>query len=416
MTLESLAFGGDAVGHIAGKVIFIPFGAPGDYARVRIIKETASYCRGEIVELLTAGIGRRPPLCPYFGTCGGCQWQHLDYEHQVLNKREIYSRAINEIHCRELLPLTKSPREFGYRRRTRMHWENTEKELCLGYFRGRSKILLNISQCPLLVDSLQKGIEHCRPILQKLPCSRGTLVGLTSATGEVHISIRIESGQWIESEQMWSELIGLPIIGGQIQSGSKVIQIGKASVDLNPTSSPSLYGSAMAFAQANSEQEQLLRHRVAQWAEVDNARVLEIFAGIGNLTTQLTKGSSEVVAVESSPESAKLLQKNSANMDGLVQVIAQDAEDTLQQLVRHQEQFDVVVLDPPREGCAAILPYVARLHVKRLVYVSCDPMTLARDAMLLRKLGFNPLMTQAQDMMPQTFHIESITLFENTAQ
>ena len=94
LVIESLAFGGEAVGHLKGKVVFVPFAAPGDRVRVRILRETASYARGELLEVLAAGEGRRPPPCPYFGRCGGCQWQQLDYPHQLEHKRSILRGAL----------------------------------------------------------------------------------------------------------------------------------------------------------------------------------------------------------------------------------------------------------------------------------------------------------------------------------
>jgi 23S rRNA (uracil1939-C5)-methyltransferase len=194
VTLESLAFGGDAVGRIDGKVVFVPFGAPGDRVRLRLLKQSASYCSGEILEVIDAGPARRDPACPHFGVCGGCQWQHIVYDAQAAAKTEVFAVAMAEAEAVHLSPVARAPLELGYRRRVRWHFTADGGQVVLGYFRRRSQELLAIERCLLLVDPLQKAMERCRDALAVLKGARGSVVALAGGGGDVHLSVRLERG------------------------------------------------------------------------------------------------------------------------------------------------------------------------------------------------------------------------------
>jgi 23S rRNA (uracil1939-C5)-methyltransferase len=412
VTLESLAFGGDAVGRINGKVVFVPLGAPGDRVRLRLLKQTATYSSGEIIEVLEPGPGRREPPCPHFGVCGGCQWQHIAYDVQAAAKAEVFEAALSEAEAEQLVPLARAPQELGYRRRVRWHFAARGGHVVLGYFRRRSQDLLEIGRCPLLVDPLRLAMERCREAMGVLGTARGTVVALAGGEGEVHLSIRLERGERDDLEALAERELGAPVVGGLVQHGDQERSFGAASVNLMLPEEPPLAGSAGAFAQASADQDHLLRRRVSSWAGAGEGRVLELFAGVGNLTRDLAADGGEVVAVESSPASAELLLQNAESLPGSVTVLAQDAEEAVLNLISRRERFDVVVLDPPREGCARVTALLPELGARRIVYVSCDPMTLARDLVRLveHARGYRVERAGAIDMMPQTYHVEGVAL------
>jgi 23S rRNA (uracil1939-C5)-methyltransferase len=405
LRIDALAFGGDAVGRLDGKVVFVPYAAPGDTIEIEIVEERPSYSRARIVRLLEPGEGRREPACSLFGACGGCHWQMVDYALQIASKQAIFKRSMTEAAVERVHAISGAPTELGYRRRCRMHWEVSGGEVQLGYYRRGSRELLDAPVCPLLVQPLQLAVDRVREALKGLGRAKGTVAANADLTGQrAHISVRIDEGEAAAASALTRSLDGSPeLAGGQVVHNRRASRFGAEWINLRLSEEDPLWGSAVTFAQANLEQDRLLRRRLEQWAKpLEGARVLELFAGVGNLTRAFASAAAEVVAVESFPACATLLRHNAPD----VRVIQGDAVATLKKLAG--ERFDLVVLDPPREGCAAAAPHIATLAPRTVLYVSCDPMTLARDIRLLAKHGLAPRRAQALDMMPQTYHIEAI--------
>jgi 23S rRNA (uracil1939-C5)-methyltransferase len=402
LELRSLAYGGDAVGQLAGKVVFVPLGAPGDRARIKIVKEHASYSRAELVEVLAPGPGRREPPCALFGRCGGCQWQHLRYPAQAEAKQQILQRALADA---DVLPLVEAPAELEYRRRVRAHWRVGPGGVALGFLQRGSERLLDVGRCPLLAAPLQQGVDVGRRALQVARDCSGTLVAVAGQTGEVHVSVRVKRRSRRARVRMATLLSALhrpPVAGGQVELGHRTVSFGAQTVECGE-----LQGSAAAFIQANPDQDRRLRELAHAWAGARGQRVLELFAGVGNLTRGLAAAAREVVAVESAPVATQLLARN---VRGPLVPLHRSAESAVEELARRGERFDVVVLNPPREGCVKVVERLGELGVSRVVYLSCDPMTLARDLGVLRRQGLRVERARGLDMMPQTFHVETVVL------
>jgi 23S rRNA (uracil1939-C5)-methyltransferase len=411
LVLDSLAFGGDAVGRLEGKVVFVPFGAPGDTVEIAIQEVRPSYCRARIVTLIEPGPGRREPICDLFGRCGGCHWQQVLYAEQVRAKQTIFQRAMLEARVPEVRPLVDAPAERGYRRRTRMRWRASRDGVTLGYYRRGTRTLLDVARCPLLVDVLRAALDECREPLRLLSPGRGNLSAVADLVDRrVHVSLRVDRGRVDRVSELARALEGSRgVAGGQVILGGEEHRFGAAEINLRSREERPLLGTGATFAQVNVEQDRILRRRLELWAAVDGARVLELYAGVGNLTTGLCQNAAEVVAVEASPASVDLLRRNLG-----IRVLRRDASRALRELASAGERFDVVVMDPPREGSKTVADLVAEVHPERVVYVSCDPMTLARDLRRMARRGLAPRAAQGLDMMPQTFHIEGLTLLERT--
>jgi 23S rRNA (uracil1939-C5)-methyltransferase len=409
--LESLAFGGSAIGHLEGKVIFVPYGVPGDRVKVRITKAHASYCQAEIRKILRQSPSRRAAQCSHFGSCGGCQWQHIDYALQTASKHEQFTWMMAKSGVSQVLPLIQSAKEFGYRRRFRMHWQVREGDVTLGYYKRNSKELLDVSQCPLLMEPLEEAARLVRQALQFIDWGKGTIVAVADGSRRtVHVSMRLLRGEGKRLPTLIQELHQPPIEGGTVQQGSTTLSFGTPSLNLRMSGESRLEGSSLAFCQANPEQDRRMRQGVVDWIDFSGKRVLELFAGVGNLTSEFAALAQEVAAVETSAAAVAHFQRNLSPLLSRVRGLTQDATQALEQFVQHKEQFDIVVLNPPREGCPTVMPLLEQLRPRQLVYISCDPMTLSRDLVALSSVGFLPIQARAHDMMPQTYHIEGMVL------
>lgn len=341
-----MAYGGDAVGRSQGRVVFVPLGAPGDQAEVEVTRRHRRWERAEIVRVLEPGPARVEPPCPYFGDCGGCQWQHLSAEAQLGAKQQILRSAL-----RRLAPdatVTRASVPFGYRRRVKIHYADG----LVGFLARRSHRLVPVDRCLLLEPDLQAAVDRARP-------------GLTGR-------------------------------------GSRQLC---AREDLADPGEPPFRVEAEVFAQVSDAADRAVRRAVVEHAR--GARVLELFAGAGNFTRLLT-AAADVTAVEADPRALALLRQNAPD----ARAWEARADDALSDLIRAGERFDTVVLDPPRAGAIELVERLVDLSPQRIVYVSCDPMTLARDCERLVARGYEVTRAQGFDLMPQTYHIEAVLVLD----
>jgi 23S rRNA (uracil1939-C5)-methyltransferase len=399
--IDALSYGGDAVARVGGKVAFIPFGAPGDLARLHRVVQRKSFCRAEIAQLERAGPARREAPCTLFGQCGGCCWQHVDYSVQLSQKQAILQRAIGRFvsGAIDFVPATS---EFGYRRRVRAHWCVGAQGAELGFYRASSRHLVDVDRCLLVEAALAEAWSHLRQRLAVALEGRGTAVLLAGHRGEVHLSLRIHRGRSRgRLERLMSDpLAGLVLTGAD----GRQRRLGRAEIELDARG---LRGSADAFAQASAGGDRALREQLERLIPADCRSALELHAGVGNLTRVMALHVSEVVAVESHSPSARLWRENAVSLGPGVELIVADAATALKQLSR-QRRFELVVLDPPREGARSLVAPLLELAPEQIIYVSCDPMTLARDVAELCQGGYRADAAVGIDMMPQSFRFESI--------
>jgi 23S rRNA (uracil1939-C5)-methyltransferase len=420
LRLDSLAFGGDAVGRDAGgRVVFVPAGVPGDLVEVRIAEAKKSWARGEIVRLLEPGRRVTPP-CPLALECGGCPWMHVDVPAQLESKQQIVAHALGKSGV-EVLPIVRAPETLGYRRRAKM----TARGRALGFLARRSHRIVDVPRCPALDLRLDAAMQVARERMIGLLGEGGTLSGLVSHDGRVHLVVECGPGAVSETvADHAAELAGhYGIVGVGVRSADTRRFYGEARLELDEQ----LESSAAGFAQANAAQNEVLRRLVRAWTfegMAEMPRVLELYAGDGNFTRDLVK-QARVVAVEGEPEASARLVDNLRKIAPRTKhgphttpsfdrwnVRAEPSEQAVRKLADAGEQFDVVVLDPPRAGAAECLDAMVRLQPSRIVYVSCDPMTLARDLVRLGDRGYRALRAQPVDMMPHTSHVEVVCVLE----
>ena len=350
LAIDTLAFGGEGIGRHEGRAVFVPFTAPGDVAEVRVRDVKKNFARAELVRVVTPGPHRTAAPCPYYGTCGGCQYQHLDPEEELRVKESQVGEAlrrVGKIASPPVLPIIRSPQVYGYRNRITVHAAHGK----VGFHRAGSRELVDIGHCLLAVPEVNEELATLR---------RG------SKPQEGHFSLRAP---------------GVP---------------------------PS------AFHQVNGLLLEPLRELVTAWTRGAGAetRLVEGYCGGGFFTGALAGAFEKVWAIESDGralrDARRLPAKNVQWIEGRVEEFLTGA------LTEAADGPVVVLVDPPREGLAP--GAVAALRQRppaRIVYVSCDPATLARD---LAALGANSAdglyvleQNQPFDMFPRTAQIETVT-------
>ncbi|MCK5800436.1 MAG: hypothetical protein KAI47_24775, partial [Deltaproteobacteria bacterium] len=255
--------------------------------------------------------------------------------------------------------------------------------------------------CPALLPVLNEALEVLRHgLLAYDRGAEGSAVLLADESAAVcHLSVLVDRGPALGPEGFLKH----PIMGAVVFDRSGAVErAGAEGVSLGEAG---IRGSADAFAQAQIEQDAWLRGRVSAWSDATAPqRIVELFAGGGNLTRVLAAPGREVVAVELSPSSLVWLERNVVGLPGRIEVRAGRAEVELEAI---SGAVDLVVLDPPREGARDVMSHIARLRPKAVIYVSCDPMTLARDLTILGEAGYRIESLWGLDMMPQTYHVEA---------
>jgi 23S rRNA (uracil1939-C5)-methyltransferase len=385
LVLESLAFGGEAVGRGAdGRVAFVSGGAPGDRVVVRVVEDKRSFVRAELVRVVAAGAARVAPPCPIVDKCGGCPWQHVEVAAQLAAKQAIVARALGKLDA-AVAPIAAAPAPLGYSTRARM----TARGGAVGFAGRRSHEIVDVERCIALDPALDAAMQAARRTLGAIVGEEGAIAGLVVDGG---VELALMSGAGADRARLGEAAAAL------------VGQAGILRVTVDDSSAP-----AAGFAQANAAQNETLRQLVREAACADGLRVLELYAGDGNFTRDLAAVARAGVAVEGDRPAVARLRERLRHAP-LWQAAAEPAVRAVERLAKTGERFDVVVLDPPRAGAADLIALLPRLAPARIVYVSCDPMTLARDLGTLSKLGYATQTAWPVDMMPQTWHVEVVAL------
>ncbi len=377
LRIESLAAGGDGVAHDPhGRVLFVPLTAPGDLVRVRVLVSRKRFARGELLEVLEPGPGRTKPRCPVFGTCGGCAWQHVSYPEQVSAKAMIVADALERIGRLGVVevPITASPSAWRYRNRARLVQEGDG----LGYRMRRSHAVCVVKECPVVVPELEDALSR------ELPSWEG------------------------EEPREW-ELVAGSDGSRRVRPVDDAVQPGVDAVEMQ-AGDDRLRISHGVFAQGNAGLLAPLARAVVREATGGDAATsaLELYAGAGLFTLGLARHFDCVWAVESHPGAVADLRLNLERSGAKnVDVREGPVEEVLPRLQVHAP--DALVLDPPRAGVSGeALERIQALQARRVVYLSCDPATLARDLGRLRDGGYQLQHVEAFDLFPHTPHVEAL--------
>ena len=454
--VSSLAFGGDAVGRYQDFAIFVPGALPGERVRVKITQVKDHYASSEIVAILRPSADRVVPTCSIFEECGGCQWQHFNYPRQLQTKRQFVVDALQRIgrlNNVTVQPCLPSPNPYNYRNKAMPVVSMRDGHFISGIYEPRSHHLVPYHSCPIQGDPINDLIQT---VLKKIDRSGLTPYQEKKHTGFLrHLTVRqgVKTGELLlafvtrtqvpddrtqkptvvheELDQMlpriarelMAEVPGLVGVLQNINPSRTNIVFGPTTLTLEGRDhyyevidGLKLKVSLRSFLQVNTPQADILHEivREALGDPVDKKKwgtILDLYSGIGTLAMAVANKADYVVGVEeigAAVEDAKINAE--ANRKPNIDFLEGDVSNILHGLKdKGLQQVDAVILDPPRKGVLPeILARLAAFHPERLVYVSCDPSTLARDLALLAKHGYAVEWAQPLDMFPQTYHVETV--------
>jgi 23S rRNA (uracil1939-C5)-methyltransferase len=413
LDIDALSYGPYGIGRHDGKAVMVPKTAPGDTVVARVVENKERYSVGEIVRLIKPSSLRQDPPCPYVAQCGGCPWQHLRYEAQLSAKQKNVADAlgrIGKLEGFELRPIIPSPFTYNYRRRIRLQ-RNASKRL--GFFTSFSHHLIEIDSCLIADEKLNLLLGPLRYWSENLVTDLEHLELVTGDEPNQIVVVGQSAGGFISRDGSNCErlLKDNQLINGLILRGTEWRRTwGETAISVLPEEGLCVRVDADVFSQVNSEgNRRLLKELLASAEFRDDDRVLELYSGAGNFTLPIAKRVGAVVAVEGYRPAIES-GKHSAQSNRIANIhwICSPVPAALAQLKKRRERFSHIVLDPPRTGAKGIERDLAELQAEKLLYISCNPTTLARDLAALTQQGYSLRTVQPVDLFPQTFHVEAI--------
>ena len=382
-----MAFGGDGVGRISDLVLFVPFTVDGDEAEVEITEVKKRYGRGRLLRIVSPSVHRVAPPCQYYARCGGCRMQHLAYMHQLEIKRwqvEQTFRRIAKLTPPPVSSVIPSPRPYGYRGKAEFHLAEGRGGLRLGLMALASNDLVEVEQCGICDDSLNRKLGEFRESLLR---------------GEVPVEG--------DRQTIWSDEPGEPPVGvatgsGKVPDVTRIVRGKRLTVPYR------------GFFQANIALIGALVDQVSGMCALSGGEtVVDAYGGAGLFSLFLGERAGRLFGIEGDREAVRCAGIN-LRREGLThaEFFSGDVADVLdREFVHGQMKVDVIVLDPPRDGCGGeVIEKAAAIGPERIVYVSCNPATQARDIRDLSERGYALSRLQPLDMFPQTAHIEVVAL------
>ena len=419
LEITGLVHGGRGIGRFNGKAVFVPMTAPGDRVICRTVKSKSSYIEAVLESVIEPSASRREPPCPYFGDCGGCQWQDLSYPSQSRWKEKIYSDQLlrSKVATEEsLVTIIPAPEEWHYRNRVQFKCQMDQDGLAIGFYRPNSHIVVDIKRCLLLPQPIQRVLDLLRDELPCAPCPDciGHVDVACGDDGDIRVLMHLLPASRRQLKKWLQDFAQRHQVNACLQSGhKKTVELvyGKADLSLIVDQPPMVlsYGPG-GFAQVNPAQN---RNLVAEMLEVldlqGTENVVDLFCGMGNFSLPIARRAGRVTGIEDYPPSVEIAVENAvANNLQNIQFRAADASSALNHC--SVDELDLVVLDPPRSGSYQASREILRARPQRVLYISCDPATLVRDLKLLVNDGYRIVSSRPLDLFPQTWHIESMTL------
>ena len=445
LRIERLSSDGSGVAHSAdGEAVFVPGTAPGDEARVRIVKDCGRYAFGILDELLTPSPNRIPVDCPVAGPCGGCSLRHLDYAAELRAKQESVLDAFRRIGGLEVpvLDILPSPEVDRYRNKVQFPVGVDKNGVpCIGFYAGRTHRIVPCPDCKLQPGVLNEiGNALCAFFAQQgiRPYDEQSGKGLVrhiflrrgAHSGQIMLCLVCTRAKMPHAEQLCTALreqfpaISTILLNVNAKNTNVIlgsenhILYGPGYIEDTLCGVPVRLG-PLSFYQVNTLAAERLYGVAAQYAQLTPDDVLlDLYCGMGTIGLSMADQCRELIGVEIVPEAIESAKANAARMGEAVaaksRFFCADAGQAATQLAAEGLHPDIVMLDPPRKGCdEATLSAVVRMAPRRVVYVSCNPATAARDAAWLEKNGYHTEEVQPVDLFPRTKHVETVVLLSH---
>ena len=411
VTIESLAYGIFGVARTEQGVVLVPATAPGDVARVRIVADRRDHREAEVIEILHPSPERCMPPCPYVPQCGGCDWQHVSRHAQLEAKERIVRDALVRIggldpamlNVRPIVPCA----EWAYRHRLSLRVDGEQR---LGFYQHRAHQLVEVTACRIADAAVNLHLSTARDWLRGTSTEIRRLE-IASARDSRVAFVGNAEGPFRHDEAYHEKFLrGHPTVSGIVLFGKGWRRVfGEPVADLEVEDGLVLETQG-GFTQVNPAGNLRLVESVVELAApTADDRVLDLYCGSGNFTLPLARRAATVLGVESDPASVAQARHN-ADRAGLVncRFIQQDAAGAARGLATGGERYSLAILDPPRSGAASVVDHLPALVSERLIYVSCNPSTLARDLRWLTAHGFSVGPVQPIDLFAQTHHVETV--------
>jgi len=406
ISLTTQTYGGQAIGRYNGKAVFVPFALPGEIVRARIVEERKNFTRAELIEVVKASPRRIMPKCSHFTHCGGCHYQHLAYSDQLTTKTDILRDQLTRIGkignppVRAMVP---APSAWNYRNHIQFHLDENAK---LGFISAqadpaRPESLLNvlpITECHLPEETL----NALWPTLEFEP---GAPLERVSLRAGDELMLILESEQ-VEAPEMELES-DISVV--HMVAEDPIVLAGDDFIVVEVLGRP-FKVSAGSFFQVNTAMAgEMVKHLLEVLPFTAKTTLLDVYCGVGLFSAFFAPRVKKVIGIELAPSSCEDFAVNLDQFDN-VDLYEAPAEEVLPAL---QEYAELVILDPPRAGLdKVVIDALVASHPETIAYVSCDPATLARDAARLIAGGYKLKQVTPFDLFPQTYHIESISIFE----
>lgn len=424
ITIQTLSHDGRGIGTDVDKKAFVSGALPNEEVAVKVLRKRSTFIEAEAIEIIKPSPERREPPCPHFGLCGGCSLQHMPTDMQVTLKQQTLLDQLKHFGhiqpARVLPPLTATT--IGYRRKARLGVKFVIKKdkMLVGFREKSSRYLADLDLCKVLHPRVGLQFESIKAAIADLEAFQ-SIPQIEVAIGDNDVALVIRHMNPLS-----------------LSDRDKLIAFGKMhdfDLYLQPNSPLPLeklypdtphrltytlpdYGleflfHPLDFTQINLEMNRLMVKQAIELLDIQPTdRVLDLFCGIGNFTLPMAKSAQQVTGVEGSDEMVKRGYDNAAhNHITNVNFYAANLMDTTFQASWFNEQYDKILLDPPRAGAQEIINHINRFNAKKIVYVSCNPATLARDAGLLKEQGYRLVSAGIMNMFPHTAHIEAMAEF-----
>ncbi|MBU3142513.1 23S rRNA (uracil(1939)-C(5))-methyltransferase RlmD [Clostridium sp. CF012] len=440
MTIDNMGYEGEGVGKIDNFTVFVAGAIIGEKVKIKIVKISKNFAFGKLLEVIESSSSRIEPVCSIYKNCGGCNLQHIDYKGQLDFKTNRVIQVISRIGKLEdviIHPTIGMASPYNYRNKVQLPVSNKNGAVNIGFYAARSHDIINMETCHIQDKVADIVVKLTRQWMKEhniqsyneenhMGSLRHIMIRKGFKTGEVMV-VLVTNGKSLPHKEEFIALItkkiqGIVSIIQNINSEKTNVILGAKCVTLWGKDTITDYigefkfeVSPLSFFQVNSIQTEILYSKALEYANLSGGEVvLDAYCGTGTISLFLSQKAKKVYGVEIVPEAIENAKINAQeNKVNNTEFIVGEAEKVIPKLISLGVQADIVVVDPPRKGCdKTLLEAISSMGPITIVYVSCDPGTLARDLGILDELGYKTLEIQPVDMFPQTAHVECVALIQ----
>lgn len=399
LKVDRLDHQGRGIAYLNNKIVFIENALPDEIVEIQILKEDKKYSEAKVVNYIKESNKRIKPICPYYEECGGCNLLHLSYQDQLVYKEDKVKNimkkyaSIEEDKIKKIIP---SPKQYNYRNKVTLKCNNK-----LGYYKRRSNDLVNIDYCYLVNDNINSIIKKLDNIDKEI--NEVVIRNIKDNDTSLTLSLQKELKNYDKYKKIVDKVSLLyknNIINTSTNSNI-IARLDNKEYIVSPT----------AFFQVNTEQTVNLYNKIRDYVkEMERPNVLDLYCGTGTIGIYISDYANKVIGVEINSKAIQDAKENAKlNNTNNIEFYSGDTKDIL---LKNKFTVDLIIVDPPRQGLdEKVVQELIKLNPKKIIYVSCDPITLARD--IKRLDTYNVIEITPFDMFPNTYHVENIVLFES---